>query len=342
MSGELTIRQVDPFDDATFDAWHDAYYRAERHGREDHATSWTLPELRISMQEPSRSRRRTGWIGEVDGEAVTTGFAALPLLDSLDHAELAVDTVPEHRRRGYASAMLAVVEQAVRAEGRTVLNGEVAWAHELGSTGEGSPGLEFALARGYRLGLGDVLRELTLPLPDGLLAELAAEAARYHPAYSLRSWVGPVPDDLVHGWAELSSTLMTEAPTGDLVREQEAVDIEALREGEAVTRKQGRTKFNTVALDAGGAVVAYTDIATTVHEPGRAYQWGTLVRRDHRGYRLGMAVKVANLALLQRESPFTRHVLTWNAEVNAHMIGVNERLGFVPVERSGELQKHLG
>lgn len=338
---ELEIRPVDPFDDDTFEAWHDAYERAERHGREDHATPWTLPELRISMQEPSRSRRRLGWLGEIDGEAVTAGFAGLPLLDSLDHAEVAVGTVPECRRRGYGSAMLAVAEEAVRAEGRTVLNGEAAWAYELGSTGEGSPGLEFALARGYRLGLGDVLRELTLPVSARLLAELAADAARYHPAYSLRSWVGPIPDGLVHGWAELSSTLMTEAPTGDLEREQEAVDIEALREGEELTRKQGRTKFNTVALDAAGNVVAYTDIATTVHEPGRAYQWGTLVRRDHRGYRLGMAVKVANLALLQRESPFTRRVLTWNAEVNGHMIGVNERLGFVAVERSGEFQKRL-
>lgn len=338
---ELTIRRVDPFDDATFEAWHDVYVRAECHEREDYATPWTLPEMRIAMQEPSRRYARTAWLGEVDGVAATSGFAALPLLDSPDHAQVGISTAPEHRRRGHGTAMLAVVEDAVRAQGRTVLSGEAAWAYELGSGGEGSPGLEFALARGYRLGLGDVLRVLRLPVEEGLLAELAADAARYHSAYSLRSWVGPIPDDLVHGWAELSSTLMTEAPTGDLEREREAVDIEALREGEELTRKQGRTKYNTVALDVAGNVVAYTDIATTVHEPGRAYQWGTLVRRDHRGYRLGMAVKVANLALLQRESPFTRQVLTWNAEVNGHMIGVNERLGYVAVERSGEFQKRL-
>ena len=30
---------------------------------------------------------------------------------------------------------------------------------------------------------------------------------------------------------------------------------------------------------------------------------------------------------------------TWNAEVNEHMIGINERLGFRPVERMGEFQK---
>ena len=45
----------------------------------------------------------------------------------------------------------------------------------------------------------------------------------------------------------------------------------------------------------------WTDLATTIHEPGRAYQWGTLVDRAHRGHRLGVAVKVANLRLLQRE-----------------------------------------
>jgi GNAT superfamily N-acetyltransferase len=339
---ELTIRRVDPFDDATFDAWHDVYYRAERHGREDYATPWTRPELRITMREPSRRLTRMAWVGEVDGEAVTSGFASLPMLDSTGHAEVVVSTLPEHRRRGHGTAMLAVVEDSVRAEGRTVLSGEAAWPYELGSTGAGSAGLEFALARGYRLGLGDVLRELTLPVSADLLDELGAEAARYHSAYSLRSWVGPVPDDLVQGWAELSSTLMTEAPTGEMEREQETADIAALREGEELARKQGRTKFNTVALDADGTVVAYTDIATTVHEPGRGYQWGTLVRGDHRGYRLGMAVKIANLVLLQRESPSTRRVLTWNAEVNRHMIGVNERLGFVAVERSGEFQKRLG
>ncbi|WP_274378275.1 MULTISPECIES: hypothetical protein [unclassified Nocardioides] len=30
---------------------------------------------------------------------------------------------------------------------------------------------------------------------------------------------------------------------------------------------------------------------------------------------------------------------TYNAEVNAHMVGVNERLGFVSVARLGEFQK---
>lgn len=183
--------------------------------------------------------------------------------------------------------------------------------------------------------------EARLPVPDDLLARLADEAARSHPSYALRSWAGPVPDDLVQGWAELTSTLVTEAPTGDLTVEQEAVSVAAVREREAVLQRQGRTKYCTVALDPEGAVVAYTDLATTVHEPGRAYQWGTLVRRADRGHRLGVAVKVANLRQLQAEQPEIERLTTYNAQSNRHMIGVNELLGFVPVARLGDFEKIL-
>ena len=87
---------------------------------------------------------------------------------------------------------------------------------------------------------------------------------------------GPVPDDLLRGWAELTSILATEAPTGDLELEPGGRQHRAVREREATTARQGRTKYNTVALDAHGVVVACTDLATTVHEPGRAYQRGAL------------------------------------------------------------------
>lgn len=150
-----------------------------------------------------------------------------------------------------------------------------------------------------------------------------------------------MPDELLAGWAVLSASIMTEAPLGTLDLEPEAVDEDAVREDEEVIAYQGRTKFNTVALDAAGAVVAYTDLVTTIHEPGRAYQWGTLVRGADRGHRLGLAVKVANLQLLQHERPDLSLLMTYNADVNTAMIAVNERFGFAPVARRGEFQKRI-
>jgi RimJ/RimL family protein N-acetyltransferase len=150
-----------------------------------------------------------------------------------------------------------------------------------------------------------------------------------------------VPDDLVEGWAALSATLMTEAPMGEIEREMEAIDVDRLRAEEAMIEKQGRVKVGTGALAPDGTLVAYTDLVLTTHESERAYQWGTLVRTDHRGHRLGLAVKVANLRRLQETQPQITTVVTFNADVNAPMVGVNDRLGFRPVQWMGELQKKL-
>ncbi len=297
------IRALDPFDDAAFDAWHRVYLIAQQDAMGEAAASWQLEEMRAVMQDAGSSARSYGWVGVVGDEIVAAGWMRTPLLDNLELAELDVHVHPAHQGRGIGTSMLGRVEDEARRLGRRVLTGLVGWPSHAGSEGDGAPGPGFARARGYELALSEVQRELALPVADPVLARLAAEAALAHPAYTLRSWVGPVPDDLLQGWAELTSSLATEAPVGELEIEPEAVSTEAVREKEETLARQGRTKYNTVALSAAGEVVAYTDLATTVHEPGRAYQWGTLVLREHRGHRLGVAVKVANLRLLQASPP---------------------------------------
>jgi hypothetical protein len=72
-----------------------------------------------------------------------------------------------------------------------------------------------------------------------------------------------------------------------------------------------------------------------------AHQWGTLVGRDHRGHRLGAAVKVANLRALQRARPDVTVIQTENAETNAFMVSINERLGFQVVAVSPSFARAL-
>jgi GNAT superfamily N-acetyltransferase len=338
----IEVVPVDPSDDDGFVAWHRVYETSSRHELGDLATPWQLEELRATMHD-SGSRAWSGaWSAVVDGDPVGAGWMRTPLLDNLELAEVDVHVLPSHRQRGIGRALLARLEDEARARGRRVLTGLASWPYDAGSAGSGASGPEFAGATGFDLALTEVQRELLLPVDDSALADLADTAAPAHAAYTLRSWSGPVPDDLLRGWAEITSTLVTEAPTGDLEVEQEVASTESVREHEALVERQGRTKYNTVALSAAGEVVAYSDLATTVHEPGRAYQWGTLVHREHRGHRLGLAVKVANLRLLQRERPDVTRLTTYNAEVNTHMIGVNEALGFRPVARLGDFQKKLG
>ena len=336
---ELDLRPLDPYDVAAFDAFYDVYIAAVIAVGPDASSPWMREELRAIFLGRSTSSWTGGFVGSIDGEVVVAGRLRTRLLDNRESAEVDVHVDPRFQRRGFGSQMLALLVAEAHGRGRRILNAEASWAYDVGPDGAGEAGPEFARAHGFALGLSDVKRRAELPVAVERLDALAAEAASHHAAYELRSWTGPVPDDLAVGWVRLESTLTTQAPTGELELEPEKADVALLREAEAVTAEQGRTKFNTVALDGRGEVVAYSDIVTTVHEPGRAYQWGTLVRRDARGRRLGLAVKVANLRLLQRESPGLSELITYNAEVNSHMIAVNEQLGFVPVARLGEFQR---
>lgn len=334
----------DPDDGARpglFAAWYAAYAEAAAHGRGDSADVWQLEELRAELATEGRERRSLAFAGLRSGAVVAAGCVELPQLDNLRRAEVGVFTPPEHRRRGFGTALLEHLVGVVAAEGRTILGAEVRWPYDDG-TEDQRAGVLFARSHGFDLVLEEVQRTLRLPVVEERLAELAGLAAERHSAYRLRSWSGPVPEELLPGWAELSASLETEAPTGDLAIEATTVDLAAVREAEDLQARQGRRSVNAVALDAAGQVVAYTQLMTTRHEPDRAYQWGTLVRRDHRGHRLGLGVKVAALRLLQAEYPAIGRVITWNAEVNEHMIAVNEALGFVPSERLGEFQKLLG
>lgn len=340
MSGDLVLSRVDVEDDAALAAWHDVVWRAERHDRGENATIWTLPELTAELRSGRRSRSTTAYVGTVDGEAVAFGMTTLPMLDNTATADVGVAVDPAHRRRGHGSAMLAHLLAEVSAQGRDVVHAEVDWPHALPADGAGSPGVAFARRHGFTQGNLEVMRVLRVPVAEDVLDALEPDTG----GYAIRSWVGPVPEDLVERWAVLTASLTAEAPTGDLHVEPEVAEVANVREAERILEVQGRTAYRAVALAPDGIAVGYTEVVTTVHEPGRAYQWGTLVHGDHRGHRLGLALKLAALRLLQTSvgpAGPVDHVVTWNAESNTHMVGVNEALGFVPIERCGIFERRL-
>ena len=340
MATSLDIVTVDPHDEEALRAWHTTYHEADTRDR-PWATPWKYEEARATAQAPPVANERVLLSGHVDGEVVCIAQVILPLKDNLDHVDFHVHTHPDQVRRGYATQMLHHVEALANERGRPNLVAMVDHDYDLGPTGAGEPGVEFLEAHGFSNSLGEVQSSCPLPVPVDALDALAAEAAAHHEDYRLRSFVDRCPDDILVPYGRLMGMLVTEAPMGTLEFEQEVYDEERIRSQEAMMAEAGRTGYFTVAQDASGEVVAYTQIAVPRYDPGRAFQWGTLVHPAHRGHRLGLAVKVRNLALLQENEDDLNAVVTWNAEVNDHMIAVNRRLGFAPTARNAEFLKVL-
>lgn len=338
--GGLRIETVDPFDDEAFDTWHAVHLASQRHGREPAAvTAWTREEMRAQLQRPGRRSWAGIFLGRVDGEPVATGHLLTPLLDNLDQAQVSVDVLAAHRRHGHGTRMLGHLTEQALARGRRLWIAEASWPMTAPADGAGEPGPGLLRDQGFTLGLVEVLRVLDPPPDPGHLRALAARAAPHHAAYEVRSFVGRVPDDLLAGWATVTASLSTEAPMGSLSLEAEVADPALVREEEELLARQDRTRHAAVALGPGGRVVGYTEIVTTGHEPGLAYQWGTVVDPAHRGHRLGLALKAAAHLLLHEHVGDLRMVRTWNAETNDHMVAVNDLLGYRPIERYGGFER---
>ena len=335
----MVIEPLDARDDAAMKAWHDTFLASHRHGR-PYATPLMREELQARFTADLETERHLVFSGVVEGSPVAVGMCYLPMRDNLEQAFVEVHTHPDCRGRGHGTAMLDHLEQVARDHSRTVLVGEVAYPYESPADGAGTPSVDFVARRGYSFGLANVQRVLELPADEGLLRDLVAAAEPHHGEYTFRQFTGAVPDDLVDSFAAIIGTLLTEAPTGEIEHEPEVFDAARIRADEKVFAASGRTKFTTVALDPAGEVAAYSELVLPKYDPGRVYQWGTLARPQDRGHRLGLATKARNLLWAQHRLGQAT-LVTFNAEVNSHMVGVNELMGFRPVERVGEFQKRL-
>jgi GNAT superfamily N-acetyltransferase len=336
----MQIRSVDPADTAEVTAFHEASREASTHGLEN-ATPRELGEVAAQLRAVPVGERFCAVAGYDGGRVVATGLLGLPLMDNLSTAQVQVTTRPGERRRGHGRRVLEHLVALADEEGRTVLQSEISWNHTDAPDGRGTPGVEFATRHGFELSLVDVKRALSLPVPAERLEALRVRTGGHHRDYVLRDWEGPVPDELVEDFGALMGSLAREAPMGDLVLEDEVFDAARIRAEEEVLVAAGRRKHTTVAVAADGTLAAYTELVVSDHDPAHVFQWGTLVRPAHRGHRLGMAVKLRNLARVQAAEPGRSLVVTWNAEVNAPMVAVNDALGFRPVGRLGEFQRRL-
>jgi GNAT superfamily N-acetyltransferase len=332
----MEIRALDPYDDAQMRRFHEITWRAEKDDGRPWNSFWTYPEMAGMLREPTDDQRMDCFCVYDGGRMVAGGFLQLSLLDNLDKAWVFPAVEPELRGRGLGSMLLDAMLERARDNARSQVTSMAAVPFEERYS---SGLLRFADKHGFRLANTEIMRILRLPVRQGLLEEVRRESAPHHEGYEVSTFVDDIPEEYLRSYCYLRNQLALDAPTGEIDFEAEALTPETIRQRFERNKRSGRTTYLSLAIRDGEAV-AHSDLS--VPPTGtESHQLGTLVRRDHRGHRLGAAVKVANLEALQRDRPDITEVHTQNAETNGWMVSINERLGFEPVAVCPEFLREL-
>lgn len=311
----------------------------------------TAQEL-LPHYEPDPHEIRLMWLAVADGQIVGRVGVDIPLEEGSKNAYWLVELQRSHRGRGIGAAGYALVEEAAREHGRSVLQ---SWA-----THPDAPGprlaaptgfgeipeddvARFYLRNGYRLEQIERKSQLDLVTSASTVQRLLAEAEAKSTDYRVLQWSPPTPEEYIDGFAWTKSRMSTDAPSAGLEFDEETWDAERVRLHEQRSIDGGRTVLVTVAQHiASGTIVAFNELAIGPDRTLPTSQEDTLVLKEHRGHKLGQLVKCAGLATWHAEiAPDSPKVITYNAEENRPMLDINEAIGFVPVSYNGAWKKVL-
>lgn len=335
----MEILTVDRTDDALLTRLHHVQQRSNEASRVA-ANRRTAAEFIENVRFEFPGEREETAMAVVDGEPAALARLYFPERDNLDKCwfELFVD--PAQRGRGIGSSLVTWAEQRAKEGGRQLVLVE---AFVPAGGRDEHPVRRFALERGYAVSSIEIVRRLSLPTAPGLVETLHRDArAAMGDTYTISIHHDGVPEELRQGVCDASNRLILDAPTGEVDFEPESMTPEDYERFLEHHRATGMTMITAVALhEPTGVVAAYTDLAIPSGDRRVVYQFGTLVLPEHRGHRLGMAVKATNLLELARTHPERQFVETMNDEENPWMVQINKDLGFEVIEEVLTLKKDL-
>ena len=328
-----TIRPLDPSSDLELEQYLALEKALDEHahgGSED----LTLEQLRAQLSSSPYwdVRRWVALVETVEGGQSLVGRAAvfLALAENLETVSVGLGVHPAFRGQGIATALLEeALIPAIRESGRPLVESY----GELPADGDpDDPDLPVhRLAR--RLGISRknlaVCRGLDLPLQESLLDALQAEAEEKLGEYRVELWDGAIPEEHLAAYGRMLHQLELDEPDEDVEHEAAEYTPERIRESERRLAAEGSVSITAVAVAPDGSFAGNTEI--NVHTAAGStlgWQENTLVMPEHRGHRLGLALKVATHRQLQRRAPQLRSLVTWNSHVNPWMIEINEKLGY--------------
>ncbi len=296
-------------------------------------------------------------VARLDGQIVGRGVFEWPVEaeEGVRIAWISAEVLSSFRGRGIGTALVDRLEEMARADNRMTWQTylmhtnppEAAGTDRLASpTGFGSvamsdPGVRFLQRRGYRLEQIERISFLDLPIDPGELARHRGEAERAAGTdYRIVRWQGRTPERWIADLVTLRTRMSTDMPSAGMDVVEEAWTADRIAKHEAGDEAGGR-EILTVAAEhvPTGTLAGFSQLSIPSDRSRPVSQEDTLVLSEHRGHRLGMLLKIANIQHLAEVNPSSPLISAFNAEENRHMLDVNEAVGFRAVGVEGAWKK---
>lgn len=235
------------------------------------------------------------------------------------------------QRRGVGRALLRVAEDFMRRDSRRIATAKVFRA----------PSHAFFRAMGAEEKLATVENRLDFAGLDWEeLGRWRAQVATSAPALRWEIHAGRVPYARLAQLMAPFSRLINEQPLGTLDIPRMRYEVSGYETWYAQMDERGGEHF-LVLLCNGDEVAAVCDASWDARFPERVYQQLTAVDARWRGQGLAKGVKAAMLEVMHHRQPQVRTMITVNANANAPMLSINQRLGFAVHRRDATYQLAL-
>jgi len=256
---------------------------------------------------------------EVVGCAVLRGHSpGNPGYESNKHiGHLRVEVHPQYRRRGLGKE-LARVAVGVAGDERIWTLQEYAMCDE---------GRAFCAALGGNIAIEGAANILKLNEVDWDMIEQWIDEGPKRAEGVRVELFHEVPEADLEQYCRIYTETMNQQPMGEL--EGEMIDSpERRRSDEARSRKNGIDWLTMISRERDGTISGLTEVIRIGGEEHRMIQQLTGVDHRYRGRGLGKWLKAAMLMHIRSKYPGVKMIMTGNANENAPMLTINQRMGF--------------